>query len=1137
MENTNELSLKIQATCEEALKSLDKLISTMTKVDDAFSKVLKTVSKNTISETAKNASKDIDNMSIRTDKAYKSLTKLFTFAGAKRLMSTGLKWMEHSMDYSEALNLFNVVLDESTDKAIKFQNTMNEAFGTNMTETLTRQGLFQSMAENMGIASDYAYIMSENTTKLVNDISSLYNKKESTVAEALRAGIYAGQTKPLRSFGMDITEKTLQPELDRLGIDRTVRELSQAEKQLLRYISVLRQSREAQGDWANTIEAPANQLKILKNQLVEAQKALANLFINSFAKILPYANAILMVIEEVANAIASMFGIEITDYNTSIATAENAYIDLGDSIGDATKKAKELNKQTLGFDQINNINEKKDSGSGYDTSGGIDQRLLDAIHGYDNGMDKVRMKAIEIRDRIMEWLGFTKEIDPITGKTFFTYGGIKKTLSNMYKSFKGLSTQGKVLVGLGLLAGATKLLKVGNKLVKVFGTTGLGKVLKSLLSPALSLLNWTKLGVQVNGNLIGGLKDGITAWREQNILVKDASGNLNVFKTATNGLVVGLKGLFIAGTGFTIMHSSIKDIASEGANLLNVLGTISGSLMTIGGGALIGSIFGPWGTAIGATAGALISLYDIYMEFPTSTSKMVHSIEETTNELDKFNDSLAEQYNEINKTCIQNSALQDSYSALVSELENIVDKNGRVKKGYEERAKFIVTTLNQAYGTEIEMVNGVITKYQEQIQNIKDVINEKRKEIALESAEEAYKLAIENKAETYKSYTKAIKNNEDAIKAQKIAQEEYNKAYENWVISTSNGINIDFLASLNLNKKRKALEETTEAQKKASKELEDTTKSYEANVEAISNYTGLLSADVKKDSELVNEYINHIENSFKEGSEYVSLTREEQLEDATMFFSAQLKLAKTKGKEINDEWMSQAESRLNTLKTNLVDLTKTSEGELSENLIQAWATLGQTSEAKFLEYFKKLPKDLQSEVVDKMESKGYQMSENLQTGINQINPTIKVKTDTTQADKTIKIDADLSSAQKKTDSWWDRLVQNFKTSFAINISKLPFFADGGFPQTGQMFLAREAGPELVGQIGRKTAVANNEQIVQAVSSGVYNAVASAMSQMNGGSTVVDLNIRTEEGIIVEKAVKGIQQHVAQTGELPFTVPV
>ena len=87
---------------------------------------------------------------------------------------------------------------------------------------------------------------------------------------------------------------------------------------------------------------------------------------------------------------------------------------------------------------------------------------------------------------------------------------------------------------------------------------------------------------------------------------------------------------------------------------------------------------------------------------------------------------------------------------------------------------------------------------------------------------------------------------------------------------------------------------------------------------------------------------------------------------------------------------------------------------------------------------------------------------------------------------------------------------------------------------GEIFMAREAGPELVGRIGRRTAVANNAQIVEAVSRGVYEAVSSAMQS---GTTTVQLDVRADEGIIVKKAAQGFREAVMQTGELPFPVPV
>lgn len=426
---------KIQQS-EVALENfvqLSKSLETSAKSIKFIEKAMEATKNKT--EEAKNKTKELDEeikkASSSSNKLASMLKNAFTFTGVKRLTKTGLSWMNEGVDYTEQLNLFNVVFD-NTEKngkkmfsnlgkeAINFQYKMNEAFGTNKTQTLYTQAIYQSMGENQGINSYYSKIMSETMTKFTYDLASLYNKTEKTTAEALRASVYAGMTKPARGFGLDVTQTSMQPILNELGIDKQVKELSQAEKMILRYIAVLRQGQVAMGDFASTIESPSNQIKVFRQQLVETKTAISALFMGAFQKILPYANAILMVIKEVSKAIADMFGIELKDYNSGLASQEGIYDGITDSADSANKKVKELKRQVMGFDQIHNIDEPKNNGGGTgDTIGGIDKRLLDAIKGYDNGMDKVRMKATEIRDRIMEWLGFTKEIDPLTGEVFF----------------------------------------------------------------------------------------------------------------------------------------------------------------------------------------------------------------------------------------------------------------------------------------------------------------------------------------------------------------------------------------------------------------------------------------------------------------------------------------------------------------------------------------------------------------------------------------------------------------------------------------------------------------------------------------------------------------------------------------------
>ena len=85
------------------------------------------------------------------------------------------------------------------------------------------------------------------------------------------------------------------------------------------------------------------------------------------------------------------------------------------------------------------------------------------------------------------------------------------------------------------------------------------------------------------------------------------------------------------------------------------------------------------------------------------------------------------------------------YESLYDELSNIVDQNGKVKEGYEERASFITTTLKDALGVEIEYVDGVIQGYGSLVKSIDEVMEKKKAQIVLASQESLYTEAIKMK--------------------------------------------------------------------------------------------------------------------------------------------------------------------------------------------------------------------------------------------------------------------------------------------------------------------------------------------------------------------------------------------------------
>lgn len=93
-----------------------------------------------------------------------------------------------------------------------------------------------------------------------------------------------------------------------------------------------------------------------------------------------------------------------------------------------------------------------------------------------------------------------------------------------------------------------------------------------------------------------------------------------------------------------------------------------------------------------------------------------------------------------------------------------------------------------------------------------------------------------------------------------------------------------------------------------------------------------------------------------------------------------------------------------------------------------------------------------------------------------------------------------------------------------------WYAQGGLPPVGQMFVAREAGPELVGTIGNRSAVVNNDQIVDSVSQGVYRAVVQAMGE-SGGSQVVEAKVNDK--VLFEVVVNRNRQETMRTGHSPL----
>ena len=141
--------------------------------------------------------------------------------------------------------------------------------------------------------------------------------------------------------------------------------MTQAEKAELRYYAIMTQVTTAQGDMARTLEAPANQLRIFKAQIEMTARSIGNIFIPILMKLLPIAIAIAKAIRKLADAIAKLFGFELSDIDTSgVKNLASGAEDTAAGLDDATSAAKELKKSVMGFDELNILNGNTASGSG-----------------------------------------------------------------------------------------------------------------------------------------------------------------------------------------------------------------------------------------------------------------------------------------------------------------------------------------------------------------------------------------------------------------------------------------------------------------------------------------------------------------------------------------------------------------------------------------------------------------------------------------------------------------------------------------------------------------------------------------------------------------------------------------------------
>lgn len=550
-----------------------------------------------VSTSARTATRSSWNLASAIGKFY--ATYFMVIRGSKKLIEA----IKSTTDYIEAFNYQAVAFgkigsewdkdyekygyDNATAYAESFQSRVNDTLGKLSGLKVNVQGglLEESGAKNLGLniqeitqyASQLASVtnslgqtgeattaITKSMTMLAGDISSLFNVDYSTVAQNLQSGLI-GQSRALYKYGIDITNATLATYAYNLGISKSVSEMTQMEKQQLRVLAILDQSKVSWGDLAYTINSPSNMLRQFSNNMKEVGMVAGQLFIPILSKVMPIVNGVTIAIKRLLVGLASLMGVKI-DFESfgqsGYKDTSDGLEDISDGYQDVADSAKKATLSLMGFDEINKLQDDTSSsksssggGSSIDLTDDIAKAAADYEAAWNKAFANMENSAVAWADKI------EKALEPVR-KIFKDFA-----IGDFYAAGQDTSN---------LVAG------IFNWFAKAIDDVPWYTIGHNI-GEYLAGLNWLEIFSSLGNVLWQAIKAAIELW----------SGSFTAAPIETTLITA------IAALKFTGLGSVLKK------KLVTVIGTsIKGALKSFGTGSIISGIGGLLTTDIGTIIGA-----------------------------------------------------------------------------------------------------------------------------------------------------------------------------------------------------------------------------------------------------------------------------------------------------------------------------------------------------------------------------------------------------------------------------------------------------------------------------------------------------------------------------------------------------
>lgn len=675
---------KFKKSCDSIASSLTPLASQLDKVGNAFAKLPPQLSKVVTQANRVTAANE------RQKKSYLSLSNQLNgfMLSAKKLVSLKAiaEYLGNAVakfnDFYEATDLFHNAMGNLSGEADTLISKMQGLLGVDPTKAMTYMATIQSLGTSFGLASDKAYVLSKNLTQLAYDEGSYWNKDVAETFTAMSSAI-SGEIEPIRRLGVDLSQARLQQELLALGFNKQVSSLSQADKAVLRYIAIMKQTANVQGNLAQTIQSPANQIKILKAQLDMLAKSVGSLLYPAMKSILPPLIAAVQLIREFVEWVAKLMGVKVvfTDFTKS-ADSVGGIGDAMDDTADSTKKAvKALKDYTMGFDELNIIDPTQgSSGSGSGASagnilGGVDLSGYDMFKQYNEEFAK---QIDAIKQKIKAMLPLIATV-----ATALAAWKLTNLITDIVDAISKMNALKSIVLGLGVFTVGVVLEITGIKDAIENGVNG-KNFAEIVLGALIGTTGAAILGKGIAQFIVTGF--GNTA---VGAAIKAAGGSTAgaIIGAAVGGVVTGIP-MFVTG---------VYDAVKNGLNTLNGILIPLGSTMAGAGiGTIIGSLGGPIGTGIGALIGLIVGgLTDVGIAIYQNWDKITESLDKASESLKNWFVGVGEWWDEKWQGFSTN--FQTAWESLPGFVQHPIQALGQASAGLKQWFVGVVEWWNQKW--------------------------------------------------------------------------------------------------------------------------------------------------------------------------------------------------------------------------------------------------------------------------------------------------------------------------------------------------------------------------------------------------------------------------------------------------------